>query len=72
MTQAMAQPQFYLVWREGSHSNTPTFKHPNYGSAVAECKRLTRENGGKFYILAHVATAEKRDIDFTEVDQIPF
>lgn len=65
-------PQFYLVWREGSDMNTPTYKHETYESAKAECERLVRSQGGKFHILCHVATAEKNDIKFDVVDQIPF
>jgi len=68
----MNEPQFYLVWKEGSHSNTPSFKHLSYDSAKLECERLTRESGGKFHVLAHVATATRNDVIFEEVDQIPF
>lgn len=70
----MNGPQFYLVWKEGSGNGTPSYKHANYQSAKAECERLTRAHGGKFHILAHVATAERQDIVFTriELDDIPF
>jgi hypothetical protein len=69
----MTQPDFYLIWRENSNNNTPTYRHNSYASAKAECKRLTSEYGGKFHILAHVATAERVDVTFKEIDlgQIP-
>lgn len=68
------QPDFYLVWKEGSNGHTPTYRHGSYPSAKRECERLTREHGGKFHILAHIATAEKTDVTFTEIkiDDIPF
>lgn len=67
----MSGPEFYLVWREGT---TPKFKHYTYASAKIECERLTRKHGGKFHVLAHVATAEKQDIVFREMklEDIPF
>ena len=72
--ETMTLPDFYLVWRENSNSGTPTYKHTSYSSAKAECERLTRLHGGKFHILAHVATAEKIDVVFKEIEleQIPF
>ena len=70
----MERPNFYLVWREGCDGRSPTYKHPTYESAKEECKRLTQAHGGKFHVLAHVATAEKIEIKFTEInrDEIPF
>lgn len=68
----MMQSEFYLIWREGSNSGTPTYKHTSYDSARDECKRLTRLHGGTFYILRHVATATRNDVIFDELDDIPF
>ena len=68
----MQRPKFYLVWKEGSNTNTPTYKHQSYNSAKTECERLTRENGGQFHVLCHMATATKNDILFEEVETIPF
>ena len=68
----MKEPQFYVVWREGSKPSTPTYKHARYGDALEECKRLTLIHGGSFHVLCHVATATKNDIQIEEVDSIPF
>lgn len=68
----MQEPEFYLVWQERSGCCTPTYKHSTYQGAKTECERLTRQNGGTFYVLAHMATATKQDIIFKEVDRIPF
>ena len=66
---------FYLVWREGSSPNTPTFKHQSFEMAKSECIRLARENPGvEFHICKHVASALKQDVLFETVDdfEIPF
>ena len=68
----MNQPQFYLIWKEGSCESTPTYKHEDYENAKTECERLTRIYGGTFHVLAHVATAKRNDIFYEEVDSIPF
>lgn len=62
------QPDFYLVWREGT---TPHYKHNTYQSAKAEAERLTREHGGTFHVLEHRASAKRIDVELTEVEK-PF
>lgn len=64
--------QFFMVWREGSNSSTPTYRHTTYQSALNEAERLARLHGGKFHVLMHVATAEKMDVKITEYSPIPF
>jgi|GEM_PF-513119 len=76
MPNIFERPEFFLVWKEGSESHTPTYKHSSYEKALEESIRLTRKHGGKFYVLAHTATVEKDDIKISELnridDDIPF
>jgi len=68
MNENYHEPQFFLVWREGSVASTPTYKHSSYESASLEAKRLARERPGmKFHVLTHSATAFKADVTFSEV-----
>jgi len=66
--------KFFMVWKEGSNCNSPSYKHPDYELAKQECMRLTRLHGGTFHILAQVASATKTDVQFEELysDGIPF
>jgi len=66
------KPQFYLVWKEGSHSHTPTYKHLDFESARGEALRLSRLDGGKFHVLAHYGTARRVETEFEGVEIIPF
>lgn len=72
MPESYDEPQFFLVWREGSEPHTPTRKHGQYQQALDEATRLTRQTGVKFHVLCHMATVEKIDVAVTEVVQLPF
>lgn len=65
---AFDNPQFWLVWREGT---APSFKHTSYQSAKNEAERLSRQHGGVFHVLEHRATACRIDVVVTEVER-PF
>ena len=69
----MKQTGFFLVWRDGS--GTPTRKHSTLAAARAEAERRTLMYGGEFHVLASVATATKRNVDWSEHDhaeELPF
>lgn len=69
----MKQQGFFVVWRDGG--GTPTFKHTSIDAAKAEAERLTLLHGGAFHVLASVATATKRSVDWGEHDhaeELPF
>lgn len=64
---------FFLVWRE--NGGAPTYKHPSLDAAKTEAERLTLLHGGAFHVLASVATATKRNVDWSEhehADDLPF
>lgn len=58
------QKGFFVVWREGG--GTPTYKHFDIEAAKREAERLTTAHGGDFHVLASVATATRRNIDWTQ------
>lgn len=71
----MAEIGFFVVWRDGG--GTPTCKHLSLDAAKAEAERLTLLHGGAFHVLASVATATKRSVDWSEhahtnTDDLPF
>lgn len=68
----MKSPEFFMVWRDGSDGNTPSYRHSTYQSALKEAERLARLHGGKFHVLTQSATVEKIDVKVTEYDGIPF
>ncbi len=59
----MEKPSFYLVWVEDTEK--VTYKHISFDSAQIEAERLIRAHGAaKVHVMACVATAVKRDIDW--------
>lgn len=58
----MAEPLFWVVWRDGGDS--PSFKHRDFVSARAEAQRLARKHKGhRFVVLAAVLGYQHRDLD---------
>jgi len=45
----MAEPPYWLVWREGGPG--PTYRHPDVVSAENEAKRLARANPGQAFVI---------------------
>lgn len=76
--------QFWMVYGIGKKS--PTYRHDSLNSALAEAKRLARENPGlTFVVLEAVGAIVKREFDtisyradrsevisFPATDNIPF
>jgi hypothetical protein len=57
---------FWLVW--SPEGNSPTFKHPTFESAKAECERLANLNrGSRFYVLAPVGYSIHRTVEWVPV-----
>jgi hypothetical protein len=63
-------PVFYLVWRHGT--NAPTVVHHRKSDAVAEAKRLARENPlHRFHVLQAIGYAQVVDpVQWVETLQI--
>jgi len=74
MSEQIEQPEFFMVYKDGSDRNTPIYRHPNYNLALEQAKRLTRMHGAKFYVLCQVATVELNDLKVSELEmnRIPF
>jgi len=66
--------RFWMVY--GLDQGAPTVRHAAEHIAVAEAKRLARNNPGvEFYVLQSVARAVKADVVFERIepsDEMPF
>jgi hypothetical protein len=58
---------FWMVWNEGNRQ--PTFKHKTEESARKEAERLARNCPGEvFHVLKVIATCQKVDVQWTEIE----
>jgi len=60
----------WVVWREGG--GPPTCLHDLQAVARSEAERLARLHGGRFYVARIEGACERRDVTWTEVDDLPW
>lgn len=60
--------KFWIVWRK--NGAMPVYTHNSATSALAEAKRLARENTGEtFVVLESKLAVTKRDLDIVSFDE---
>lgn len=62
---------FFLVWNPAARA--PQYRHPTLESARAEAERLASANPReKFYVLAPIGVAQRVDVQYTDLNTLPF
>jgi hypothetical protein len=71
----MKTQKFWVVMNDGRGLALYPMRHLSEASAFTEAERLTRQNGGKFFVLEAKGACAKVDVQtarFTDDDGIPF
>ena len=71
----MSTQKFWIVMSDGRGIASWPVRHCSESIAFAEAERLTRVNGGKFFVLEAVGACAKVDVQiarFDDGDGIPF
>lgn len=67
----MSEHDFYVVWNP--QGRTPTYKHSTEELARTEAERLARNNPGQqFYVMAPLGLARRVDVEYKQLNQLPF
>jgi hypothetical protein len=66
------QPNFYMVYRDGSSGMT--FRHPTFEAAKTEAERLANQCPGvRFFVLQSLGAAIRNDpVTWEQHDELPF
>ena len=65
----MANPSFFIIWKEGTCA--PVVMYDSIEAARAEAERSAKTYGGEFHVFQAVGTANRTTVEWTEYDSMP-